>query len=374
MKKILFLIIVVGVVCTSSCKTEPPVTEPSNAIFYVRGEISGQVVNLNAGDLNYYMLPSFEDDTIGIREFNGDLGQFDCVGDVSCPESFKISFREAEISGAGKEPVEKVLYPRFCDLRGPATLLFESYKATFMSHSIPTTLNHTWYFGDGESSYDKNPVHFYLNSSDSIVFPVLIVQNASGDCQNEISYEVNFESLCDVDFHPTYFSSQINLNPYPTSNRTELWSYNGDTYEPFSFKGPPTDSITNVCLESTETATNCISRKCKNVVIDTSSVDCVANFDVIKEKVTLPDMQDYSEVTLTWQDKSGKKYNSSLFDQPSSSYLEIIEVEDYKDAPNGNATKKITIKFNLRLFGNDSEDFLDFVSEKSVVAVGYPKI
>lgn len=373
MRNYLFYIFI-GLIFLSSCGTDPPVVDDSQSVFYVRGVINGEKINLNAGDNNYYMLSYFEEDTLGIRAFGGKLGPFTCVGDVNCPQSVVISIREKEPKNGIKEPVEESVFERECDVRGPATYLFKSFKASFYSKSFPSGMTHSWDFGDGGTSSDKNPIHYYINSSDSIVTPSLVVYNATNSCQNSVGYQVNFVAPCDVDFTPQYNSPIMSLNPTPTFGRTNLWSYNGDLYEDYLVKGPPSDSITLVCLESTEDATNCVAYKCKNVVLDTASVGCVANFDVVKETVTLKDVKDYLEVTVTWQNESGKVFQSDLFEQPTGNGFEIIEVIDYKENQDGDPTKMVTVKFNLRLFGVSPTDFVDFTSEKSVIAIAYPKI
>jgi hypothetical protein len=106
-------------------------------------------------------------------------------------------------------------------------------------------------------------------------------------------------------------------------------------------------------------------------VLDTSVVGCVANFDVIKETVMVPDLLDYSEVTLSWIDGTGKSYSSDRFNQPNTKRFEIINATDYIDDVDGNPTKKITLKFSVRLFGGSESDFKDFDSEESVIAISY---
>jgi hypothetical protein len=100
----------------------------------------------------------------------------------------------------------------------------------------------------------------------------------------------------------------------------------------------------------------------------------VANFDTVKEKVTLKDVRDYLEITIKWQNSVGKVYQSDLFSQPNGFGFEIVEVLDYKDYQENEGTKMVVIKFNLRLFGSSETDYLDFESEKSVVAIAFPKI
>ena len=371
-----FSYIFIGVVVLSSCHTEVPDESKSEAVFYVRGEINGNKVNLNAGDDDYYMLPFFNDDTLGIRSFVGRLGHYNCVGDVNCPQSVEIFIREKESTSSSKERIEETVFPRVCDLRGPAIYWFDSYKASFVSKSLPVGLSHDWYFGDGNSSTDVNPVHYYVNKADSIVSPSLVVNNFSTGCQSSISYPVDFVSPCNVDFFPEVQGAVVILHPSPapTAGRVQLWSYDGDAYAPYSSKGPPTGPVNLVCLVSTEIATNCVSNKCKNVVTDTAAMNCVANFDVVKEIVTIKDVKDFMEVTVKWQNDAGVVYQSDLFAQPNGFSFEILEVTDYKDSKDGDATKMVSIKFNLRLFGTSETDFVDFNSEKSVIAVAYPKI
>ena len=369
-----FLYILIGLMFLSSCGTEPPVVDDSQAVFYIRGEINGEKINLSAGDDSYYMLPYHGDDTLGIRAFSGKLGLYDCVADVNCPQSVVISIREKEAENGIKAPIEESVFERKCDVRSPAAYLFQSFKASFYSKSTPSGMSHNWDFGDGNTSTDQNPVHYYLNPSDSIVVPSLIVNNASSSCQNSVGFQVNFVAPCDVDFDPYYSAPTFSFNPTPTFGRLALWSYNGDAYESYSLKGPPSDSITLVCLESTEAATNCVVYKCKNVVLDTANVGCVANFDVVKETVTLKDVKDYMEITVKWQNESGKVYQSDLFDQPTGNEFHIVEVVDYKENQDGDPTKMVTVQFKLRLYGNSKTDFVDFTSDKSVIAVAYPKI
>jgi len=369
-----FWYILVGVIFIASCDTEIPAEVTSEAVFYVRGTINGQKISLNAGDDGYYMLPYFKDDTLGIRTFSGKLGIFDCIADVNCPQSVEVIFREKEIENGVRESIEKSVFARECEVRGPASYLFQSYKATFISKSFPDNLTHSWNFGDGNSSTDENPVHYYLNVEDSIITPSLEVLDGVTSCSNWVAYELNFVSPCEVDFNPEFGGGQFFFYPEPTIGRTQRYSYNGDLYEDYFTKGPPSDSITLVCLESTETATNCISYKCKNVVLDTATVGCVANFDTVKEKVTLKDVRDYLEITIKWQNSVGKVYQSDLFSQPNGFGFEIVEVLDYKDYQENEGTKMVVIKFNLRLFGSSETDYLDFESEKSVVAIAFPKI
>jgi hypothetical protein len=271
--------------------------------------------------------------------------------------------------------IEESLVVGPVEYRGPATFLFESYKASFISTSFPSNLAHEWFFGDGSSSTELNPIHYYVDQLDTLVQPVLNVINLSGSCNSSISYDVNLLAECETDILVTKTGVFYGFSAFP-SGRSDLWDF-GSGYLPLGSGNPlPTGPMYKVCLQSQDTVSGCLATKCENVIIDSSLISCASNFDVNVESVLLKDVRDYAEVTLVWQDNSGKRYQSDLYEQPQTSYFEILKIEDYKDAEiiDGTSTKKVTIAFSMRLYGIDNEDFVLMQSDTSIIAVGYPKI
>jgi PKD repeat protein len=357
----------------SACKKPKPIEKSGNPVFYIDAVIDGSKLELKAGDNGYYMRPSFYDDTIGIRSFVGKLGKINCINQEVCPESFEVIFREKDKGLNGGQPsIDENITLKSYNFRGPASHLFQSYKATFFSKSTPLGTAHLWDFDDGATSTQVNPIHYYLNEADSLVEPKLTVQ--SSGCNNSISYPVNFNKGCLVDFFPSKVGVNLNWNAAPKQNRAELWDL-GNGYLPLGAGNPiPSDSVFIACVKSTNVITGCTTYKCKNIVIDTGLVGCVANFDMIKEKVMIKDVRDFSEVTVKWRDSAGKLYNSDLYAQPVSSVFDVISVEDYIDDVDGNPTKKVTVTMKVRLYGDSQNDYLEFETEKSILAVSYSKI
>lgn len=354
----------------ASCEKELPNSGSTSAVFFLKGEISGEKIDIRAGDNSYYMFPGVSNDSIGIRSFNGVLGKFNCQNLEACPNTFLIAIREMEVGATGRPSIEQNIQVRAYDFRGPPEFFFTSYKATFISKSTPVGANHYWEFGDGTNSLEINPVHFYLNEKDSIVEPSLYVSSSNG-CDNTISYETRFLSPCDVDFFPKYKNGYLSWSSTPNSGRNELWDLSNG-YLPLGPNNlPPLDSVFTACVKSVDTVTGCTSYKCKNIIIDTSAVGCVANYDVVKETVVGKDVRDYSEITITWIDEAGKVFTNELHNQPSDSYFEILNVEDYVIDQDGNQTKKIEAKFKVRLFGASEVDFIDFTIEEAAFAISY---
>ncbi len=370
-KKLIYLLL--SLVCLGSCERPSVPGEQEDAVFFFKGVIGGNLVEISAGDHSYFMRTSFSEDTLNIRSFTGELGNRECVGKDQCPGQLQISIRERKVENGLHPSVDECLKVQSYFFRGPPEYLFTSYKATFSSRSTPIGINHLWDFGDGSiPSTLLNPVHYYVNEADSIVNPSLVVSSGGG-CSSVISFPINFTSGCKVDFNVSYNSAigRLTWTFIPGVGRTELWDFGNGYMIEGPNNLPPTDSVFTSCLESTD-AFGCISYKCKNVVLDTQKVDCVSNFDVSTEIVVTEDVRDYSEVTVNWNNQSGKKYSSTKFQQPENSSFRIISVEDYITDQNNNSTKRITVQFDVRLFGDSESDYLDVVTEKSIFAIAYP--
>lgn len=366
----LYLIFILGVL---GCKGPKEPEAQGDAVFYFNGSLGESQVSFAAGDNSYFMYTNYIDDYLDIRSFTGGLGRLNCVSKEDCPGRMSISIREKEKLNGARQSIDQCIKVQEYQFRGPAEYLFQNYKATFISKSTPIGIDHVWDFGDGSTSSDVNPVHYYLNEADSIVTPSLDVFFSS-TCISTVEYPISFTSGCVVDFFASYDSGlgYFTWNSVPSNGRTERWDF-GSGYMPQGPNNlpPSNDSIFKSCLESTD-INGCVSYKCKNIVVDTPMVHCVSNFDVITEVVETEDIRDYSEVTVEWELESGKKFLSNRFAQPTNSNFSIISVDDYQTDQNGNSTKKLTVQFSVRLFGDSENDFLDVVTEKSVFAIAYP--
>lgn len=353
----------------SSCKKELPEVEEDVPDFYLEGKLNGELITLTAGDDDLYMFPFIEKDSLNILSYSGRLGNFNCVQSEDCKESLTIKLREKRDTQGNRLALKDWVQQNNVSFRGPASYLFQAYKATFTSKSIPSSGYHTYFFGDGIVSHEVNPEHYYINESDSVVKPLLRVEDSFGNLSN-IQYPINFKAPCQTDIVVTKIGVVLSFSTHP-STTSNLWDF-GNGYLPLGQGNPlPTDSVFKTCVQATQMAPLCVVEKCENVIIDSTLANCVANFDVEKEVVTLKDVRDFGEVSIVWVDENGKHYSSELYVQPPSSFLDIIEVSDYQKSPSGDETLKIKVNFNLRLFGNSETDFITLSSTNSFFAVAY---
>lgn len=365
----LTLLVAIGTGLTM-CRNELPTPSSDNPDFFVDALVNGNKRDIQAGNDAVLMRPFYEKDTLNIITYGSFIGNLNCDKGEACANSFELHIRQKESQSSGQGDITKDITAGELGVRGPATKVFNTYKATFTSKALPLGVNHTWYFGDGNQSTDLNPVHYYTNEADSVVEPLLTISNSSNGCSSSIQYEVDFTMDCSTDIVYTNTVPIGSIAAYPLGS-SDLWDF-GNGLLPISASNPiPSDSLFKACVSSTSTS-GCEAYKCENIVRDSTVVPCVANFDVEKQTLTLDDERNFGEITLFHTVESGKRYSSKLFTQPADSYFEIVKVEDYQPDTQGNATKRIEVRFSLTLYGDSETDQIRVQSESSYFCVSYP--
>ncbi|MEL6650366.1 MAG: hypothetical protein AAFQ87_06110, partial [Bacteroidota bacterium] len=80
-------------------------------------------------------------------------------------------------------------------------------------------------------------------------------------------------------------------------------------------------------------------------------------------------------IYLIYTDNDGKRFTTDYFEgQPDESFFELLDWETYKEDPDGQATVKLDVAFQCRLFQVDDEsNFIDLNGAKASFAVAYPE-
>jgi len=150
--------------------------------------------------------------------------------------------------------------------------------------------NWWWSFGDGNVSYDQNPVHTYADAGTYNVCLTIENQYMGGVCYDTLCLNVTVTggsgSDCQADFYYTIDSSDVNtVYFYDNSSSTagiETWNWSfGDGT--FSGSQNPVHTFNSpgyyyVCLTITADSGTCSSTACDYVYIAGSGTNCQANF------------------------------------------------------------------------------------------------
>ncbi|WP_367390250.1 PKD domain-containing protein [Lewinella sp. LCG006] len=103
----------------------------------------------------------------------------------------------------------EVLSPPFGNFTAEVDLLTVAFTST-----VSNANSYTWFFGDGNSSLEENPVHTYLE--DGVYEVTLIVENDCGTVSISNSVSIMTTSLEDVDL-------QMAWRLYPNPTRNSVW-------------------------------------------------------------------------------------------------------------------------------------------------------
>jgi len=330
-----------------------PLEVVNPAVYYSKLIIDNTPVVLEAGVNGYYMYSSYKLDSSFVYNYVADLKQSDCS---NCTNSIRIQINDYKVSFSGNtSAIDTSLRPDYYPFisGNPQT----SYAVKFTS--IPdNTLSYFWDFGDGttstlpdpEKTFDKEGIHNICLTTTSTNNYISTLCNKekidkSGSCKTRIT--ANPSSDNNVDFGNITTGGKT---PYKF-----LWNFGDGTtsQQPnptcnYKYRGASTVSLRVVdALGDTAFAKY-------NVKTLTDNSSSQANYFVSTIQKVAPDPP-LSQVTITWVDANGVAYTSNNALQPGNSSFEIISVSENEKNEKGQSTKKITARFNCKLYnGNKS--------------------
>ena len=95
---------------------------------------------------------------------------------------------------------------------------------------------------------------------------------------------------------------------------------------------------------------------------------CAANYN-ISYMYPIANPYGFSNIEVKWTDASGTIYTSNNSNQPSSSYFEILSVENYKNNDNGQSTKRLHVRFKCMVYNGGVGVLID--NAEAYIAVAY---
>lgn len=323
--------------------------ESGDAAFYSELIVNGNTLKLEAGKNGYYMYSSYQQDSNGVYGFIGELKNVS--GSGASPNSLKIQFNDSKISApnAASNAMSALV---------PGTYQFfdatysTSYGVEFESTYNKNAKTYFWDFGDGTTSNEANPVHYFKKPGE--LTSCLSIEGINS-CNSSACQQITlgndafngYISSTSVSDSSLIFSATTLGGKAPY---TYLWSFgDGVTSQIASPKHIYTiGGSYPVKLKLTDADSKTLQLS-YNVVTGSDKSSCATN---IKIKSILPSVIKYGlrEVLVSFTDANGKVFSSFINAQANSSSFKVIAVEDFDANEHGERTKKIRVNFNCTLY------------------------
>ncbi len=353
-----------------SCKKETPTPDSTPPVFYFRGNIGNNGINLQAGVNNYYMYSSFnQNSNTDVYSFNGDLSTYNCT---SCGNAIDITlndFQPSSINGNAdiNTSLSSGYYP-FQTPNGTATnfaVQFQSYE-----HN-GNALSEQWDFGDNVTYTGHNPLHTYVRPGKYRVFHSVTFSSSAIDTSSYNIYLGIPEAECQGAFGQYATGTTVTFGPSlgGTAPYYYFWDFGDGNY---STSATPAHTYANsgayrVYMRVTDSNAGVLERV-ENVYTQNYTGRCsyfITSFTPTANPLLL------SNVTVNWTDAAGNHYTSNHGSQPTSSYCKLVSVEDYANNSSGQTTKKLHLNFKCEVYNTATNDSLLIDNGDAVIAVAY---
>ena len=357
----------------SGCKKDYPVASNGTPVFYFTGNIDGSSVSLKAGVNNYYMYSSYaQDSSSSVYRFLSDLKQTTCT---NCNNRIQFQINDFKVSVLNAPTtIDSSLKPGYYPLQvsGGAPI---AYSVNFNAVAFDSTAQATswlWNFGDGSTSTTANPNHIYSHSG---IYTVCLTVNYSNACTSGICNQVKVgvpDAAFNVSVQSSIAGNTVQLSAITTGG-TPPFIYSWDLGDgstsslqnvTHTYSAPNTYKI---CLQ-VQDANGYTANSCINISIRNSQ-SCNTNFTFYADTASISNPYALSNTIITWTDNSGAVYTSNNSSQPTTSYFQIISVENYIKNQNNQSTKKLHVKFKCTVYNGNNTHSID--NGDAVIAVGY---
>lgn len=384
--KLVLGLMVCAVFACEKVETPPSTTTPP--VFSIEGNLSGEALNIIAGEEDYYLFTSYETDALNVRSFVGTFAKIDCLEE--CQDTFRIKIRDnQELTQNGGNIEESIFIGSYDYKNNEESFTVEmntiySYTTTFnATSSIPSmgNIEYTWEIDSVEYS-DFNPILSLDldNQPNEIVDVSLTVKAGNGTLMSRQEAQLSFgtddiERSCYTTFETSpvgqgmLFAQSSGTAPF-----SYLWS-DGSTdssiqVDTLFYSVTVTDAVGCVNVASVSTNPNFLG-----------GIECMANFSIssqvsftVENDTTFTtDSLQFSSVVIEYVNADGEFYSSELATQPTSAAFSILEIKDFDNNENGDKTKQLTIDFNCILGTETALPPLQLTSGKGTIAIAYPE-
>ena len=366
--KIAFFILVSGVLF--SCKKDYPAPQNGTPVFTASGTINGAPVNLNAGTNNYYMFTSYSTDGNGVRNFTGELKDYNCTS--GCANALKFTIKDYRQFAVLPTDIDSSIFPAYYSFATPlgkASMFDVTFDDTMMSG---TALSRQWNFGDGTTGTLPNSPHRYFHPG---IYSVSLNTQSTTSCSSSITNNVLIgqtgDSFLALFTTTSTVGNTVSFN-CPVSGLTYNWNF-GDGSPAATVQAPshtfPASGVYQVSLTATNTTTGYSDTHTLNIPTQTNT-SCYNSFFLPSININpVANPMNLADVIVEWRDASGTLWTSNDNSQSAISMFKIISVNAYANNTNGEPVKKISAKISCMLYNGTNTISVDAYV---VFAVAYP--
>lgn len=381
----IWIILLITVLSIISCKKDPVIELPAETmgtpVFTNNSLLDGNVLNLVAGDEDYYMYTEWTKDANDVHTFIGRFAEENC--ETNCKESLQFEIRD--ISPNTSTPNMSLALPvGGIAAQNTASPLNEAViQVQFdLNTDVVDPSQIIWRFDESQSAgtrYDVTSTVYNFNKS-GLYTPNCIVKSEDDLVSAQTRFlDFNLNYDCGGGYTVTELADdkvELSAITEGSSNAIDyLWFLGTDLV--FDKTVVIDKSSIDQSLDYTLGITyddGCYSEMTRKMKVDDDGtvVYTTSNFDyeIIQEIENGTQLQ-LGKFAIQYTDTSGKVYRSDREEQPQSSSFEILAIEDYDNNEKGQKTKKISIKYKSNLFAEDGTS-LQIDDGIATIAVAYP--
>lgn len=355
----IFVLLIVWVGCK---KHELPNEENGTPYFEISGDLNGESFEFIAGENRYFHAPGHTVDEFQVFNFES---AFHSEEPEVNRESFRIVLTDDHISSDGNSSAVDLLNAD--NFHFDERTIDMHYSVQFSPDLLGTPVSYLWDFGDGQISNEENPDHIYSDPSIKKYVVCLAVEFGNG-CLSQLCSEIFMpDAGCSGDFIAEEKVDSLTGNYWDFRAQALTgkepfvyhWTFedNVNGYSNhiwYQYVMEPIDGVELACVEITD-AEQCISRVCKNVVIDSALAQCAVNFNFLASQEQLEDSINLNRANVIYTNSAGVEFSSANVEQPTWARLAITDVAPYAISYNGQSTVEAQVSVTCILANSTGE-------------------